>query len=66
MPFSGGKYSPELIKHMRDALDLAWAEMMIGGTEVQRQVMASRIMAAVDAGELNPEKLRLAELGRSS
>ena len=64
MPFSGGKYSPELIKLMRDALDLAWAGM-IGGTEVQRQVMASRIMAAVGAGERDPEKLRLAALGRS-
>ena len=65
MPFSSGSYSPEQIKLMARALDSAWeARPSADTSDLQRMAMASRIMAAVDAGERDPEKLKLAALGR--
>jgi len=65
MPFSNGAYTPEQIKLMAGALDAAWeARPSTDSSDLQRLAMASRIMAAVDAGERDPEKLKLAALGR--
>ena len=65
MPFSNGVYSPEQIKLMARALDAAWeARPSTDSSDVQRLAMASRIMSAVDGGERDPEKLKLAALGR--
>jgi hypothetical protein len=65
MPFSGGFYAPHELKLMRDVLDAALGAD--GGLESQvtRMVMASRIMAAVDAGERDPEVLKHAALGHA-
>jgi hypothetical protein len=65
MPFSASSYGPEVIKLMARALDAAWeAGPSTDTSDLQRMAMASRIMAAVDAGERDPEKLKLAALGR--
>ena len=65
MPFSNGSYSPEQIKLMAGALDAAWeVRPSTDGSDLQRLAMARRIMAAVDAGERDPEKLKLVALGR--
>jgi hypothetical protein len=65
MPFSNGSYSPEQIKLMAGVLDAAWvARPSTDTSDLQRMVMASRIMAAIDSGERDPEKLKLAALGR--
>jgi hypothetical protein len=68
MPFSPISYGPELIKLMAAALDAAWVGTShpADHNDLQRQAMASRIMAAIDAGERDPEKLRLAALGHSN
>jgi hypothetical protein len=63
MPFSNGSYSPEQLKLMATALDAAWqARPSTGENDFLRMAMASRIMAAVDAGERDPERLMLGAL----
>ena len=63
MPFSNGAYTPEQIKLMAGVLDAAWEERSsTDSSDLQRMAMASRIMAAVDAGERDPEKLKHAAL----
>jgi len=65
MPFSNGAYTPEQIKLMAGVLDAAWDERpSTDGSDLQRLAMARRIMAAVDGGERDPDKLKLAALGR--
>jgi hypothetical protein len=66
MPFSGGFYAPFDLKLMRDALDAAFGGDAGPDSQVTRMVMASRIMAAVDAGERDPERLKLAAVGKWS
>jgi hypothetical protein len=64
MPFSGGAYAADELKLMRDALAAAFgADDGLEG-QVTRMVMASRIMAAVDAGERDPKDLKRAALAQ--
>jgi hypothetical protein len=66
MPFSGGSYAPLELKLMRDALAAAFGADDGLERQVTRMVMASRIMAAVDAGTRDPEELKRAALGQAS
>jgi hypothetical protein len=65
MQYSDTSYGPELLKLMTDALDAAWGDHRSGdaiASRAMRTAMASQIMKAVDAGERDPERLKLAAL----
>jgi hypothetical protein len=62
MAFNLDNYSPHLLQLMTDALIAAIREISGGdGAAVER--MAQRILAAVDAGEIDPESLKDTALG---
>jgi hypothetical protein len=60
MPFSGGFYPADVLKLMRDVLAAAFGTDDGLERQVTRMVMASRIMAGVDAGERDPKDLKRA------
>jgi hypothetical protein len=65
MQYSDTSYDPELLKLMTDALDAAWGDHRSGddiASRAMRTAMASQIMKAVDAGERDPARLKLAAL----
>jgi hypothetical protein len=58
-----GAFGPEAIAAMGDALDAALKELQnIGQSDVVRETIAGRIIAAAKFGERNPARLRAAAL----
>ena len=57
MAFNLDSYSPHLMRLMTDALSAAIREAS-DNNGATAEVMAGRIMAAVDAGEIDPESLK--------
>ncbi len=67
MPFSGASYDPETLAMMARVFDEAWQELQsvngsAASSDMVRTTMATRIMAAVADGELEPSKLKLLAL----
>jgi hypothetical protein len=62
---SGGAFGPEVIAAMCEALEAACKELSddIGQSEVPREVMARRIIAASKLGERDSVRLQAAALG---
>jgi hypothetical protein len=63
---SSGAFGPEVIATMCEALEAACKELGddIGQSEVPREVMARRIIAAAKLGDHDPVRLRAAALDR--
>ena len=58
-----GAFGPEAIAAMGDALDAALKELQnIGQSDVVRETIAGRIIAAARIGERDPVRLRAAAL----
>jgi hypothetical protein len=57
--FTSGLYDPALVRLMSVGLEAAWSKYsrLPGNTDLARQIMASAIIAAVDANERSPEAL---------
>jgi len=65
MPFPGEFYGPELLRVVKQAIEDACAEVRATGGDdgrIPRMMMSIRIMAAVAAGERDPERLKLLAL----
>ena len=65
MPFPGEFYGPELLGVVKGAMDDACAELRAAGGDdgrIPRLMMSVRIMAAVAAGERDPDRLKLLAL----
>lgn len=64
MPNLSEYYDPELVQLMTGAMDDACAELRVkeGESNLVRLMMSVRIMSAVNAGERDPERLRLLAL----
>jgi hypothetical protein len=65
MPFPSDFYGPELLRVVKRAVDDACAEVRAGGGDdgrVSRLMMSVRMMAAVAAGERDPDRLKLIAL----
>ena len=65
MPFPGEFYGPELLRVVRRAIEDACVELRAAGGDygrIPRMMMSIRIMAAVAAGERDPEHLKLLAL----
>jgi len=66
MPFSDTSFDPETLSLLERAFKEAWSEIQIaapaatanGSMETTRKMMALRIMAAANAGERNPDRLK--------
>jgi hypothetical protein len=63
MPFAGASYDPETLDLMTGAFNAACEELRLAkgaeaSSESVRTTMALRIMAAVDAGERDPVRLK--------
>ena len=63
---SGGAFGPEVIAAMCEALEAACKELGddIGQSEVPREVIARRIIAAAKLGDRDPVRLQAAALGK--
>ena len=61
-PFlEGGVFEPEATAAMGDAFDTAWKDLHYAGQpEVVRELIAKRIIASANKGELDPLRLRAA------
>jgi hypothetical protein len=65
MPFPSDFYGPELLRVVKRAVDDACAEVRAGGGDdghISRLMMSVRMMAAVAAGERDPDRLKLIAL----
>ena len=65
MPFPDEFYGPELLRVVKGAMDDACTELREAGADdgrVPRLMMSVRIMAAVAAGERDPDRLKLLAL----
>ena len=61
MPFSDAPFDPETLTLLKQALEEAWQEVRLkanNDTHVTREMMALRIMAAANDGELDPKRLK--------
>ena len=65
MPFPGEFHGPELLRVSKHSVEAACAELRITGRDdgrIPRLMMSVRVMAAVAAGERDPERLKLVAL----
>lgn len=51
-------FDPNTVAMLREVLDDAWSRLPAGQTNVNRSMLAERILEAAKAGERNPAKLR--------
>jgi len=70
MNFPNESYDPDLLRLMYQALDAAWDQQQRSWDDIaaraRRTAMAFQIMAAVRAGERDPEHLKLAGLNATA
>jgi hypothetical protein len=51
-------FDPKTVAMLGEVLDDAWSRLPAGQTNVNRSMLAGRILEAAKAGERNPAKLR--------
>ena len=70
MPFSGATFEPETLALLQRVFDDVWRDLGSDATateptDIRRNKIAERLMAAASQGERDPTKLKAAALGKS-